>query len=151
VVFGPAPVPGPFAFSRGGLSLSGVMGEDGQARELRGSHLGRALELPGSALLLASEGLPGVAGGPADPEAWDRWFGEQDTCSAGEAENLARRRKAEALPARLAELYREVAQMRESGRIHSGRLREVLEELDRFPEDWLLRHEVGELLAPPVS
>ena len=150
VAFGPsgAPGPGPFKLTWGGLSLEGVMAAGGACRELRGSHLGRPLDLPASALLLVSEGLPGVAGGPADPEAWDRWFGEQDTFSCGEAENLARRRKAEALPARLGALYLEVAGMREAGRPDPARLRTIQRELGQYPEDWLLLREVGELLDP---
>jgi hypothetical protein len=38
--------------------------------------------------------------------------------------------------------------MRETGQRVPGRLREIQEELERYPEDWLLRQEVGELLAP---
>jgi phenylalanine-4-hydroxylase len=151
VAFGPAQEPsgpGPFTLTLAdGLTLTGVRVGEHEAQGLQGSHQGRPLELPDSALLLLSEGLPGVAGGPADPEAWDRWFGELDGFSAGEAENLARRRKAEALPARLGALYLEVAGMRGSGRIAPGRLREITEELGQYPEDWLLRHEVGELMA----
>jgi phenylalanine-4-hydroxylase len=151
VAFGPArPLPnGSFTLDLAdGLRLSGIRVGEHEVRQLRGSRHGQPLDLPGSTLLLMSEGLPGVAGGPADPEAWDRWFGEQDAFSAGEAEQLARRRKAEALPARLGELYLEVSRMREPGPIVPGRLREILEDLDQYPEDWLLRHEVGELLGP---
>ena len=151
VGFGPAgsPGPGPFTLTLdGGLSLSGVRVGEHEVRELQGRFQGRPLELPGTALLFMAAGLPGVAGGPADPEAWDRWFGEAETFSTGEAETLARRRKAEALPARLGALYLEVARMRESGRLDPGRLGEIQAELGQYPDDWLLRHDVGELLAP---
>jgi phenylalanine-4-hydroxylase len=151
VAFGPVqPLPGgPFALDLGdGLRLTGIRVGEHEVRELRGRHHDQPLELPGTALLLQSEGLPGVAGGPADPEAWDRWFGAQDAFSAGAAEHLARGRKAEALPAWLGERYLEVARMRETGQRVPGRLREIQEELERYPEDWLLRQEVGELLAP---
>jgi len=154
VAFGPAPAPGPGPFAldlAGGLSLAGVMGDGNEVRELRGSHRGRPLELPDSALLLFSEALPGVAGGPADPAAWDRWFGERESAAAGAAEQLARRRKAEALPAALGELYREVARMRRTGPIDRARLAQVRIELARYPEDWLLLHEVGELLGAPAT
>jgi phenylalanine-4-hydroxylase len=140
--------PGPFTLVLDDdLTLAGIRVDEHRVRALRGSHRGRPLDLPETALLLVSDGLPGVAGGPADPEAWDRWFGEQDVLSAGEAEILARRRKAEALPVRLGELYREVALMRASGRTRTDRLEALLAELGRYPDDWLLRHEVGELLG----
>jgi phenylalanine-4-hydroxylase len=143
------PGSGPFTLDLpDGLRLSGVRVGEHEVRELAGSRHGKPLDLPGSALLVFSEALPGVAGGPADPEAWDRWFGEREAFSSGAAEQLARRRKAEALPARLADLYREVALMRETGRIAAIRLGEIRTELDHYPEDWLLRHEVGELLEP---
>jgi len=41
-----------------------------------------------------------------------------------------------------------VARMRESGRLDPGRLGEIQAELGQYPDDWLLRHDVGELLAP---
>ena len=152
--FGPvrAPGPGPFSVTLdGGLTLAGIRVGEHEARDLRGEFQGRPLDLPASALLFLSDGLPGVAGGPADPEAWDRWFGAEDAFSAGEAENLARRRKAAALPARLAGLYLEVARMRESGRNDPGRLLAIREELRQYPDDWLLLEEVGELQAPPAT
>jgi phenylalanine-4-hydroxylase len=146
---GELPGSGPFTLALdGGLSIQGVRAGRHEARELRGSFQGRPLDLPATALLFQSEGLPGVAGGPADPEAWDRWFGAQDGFSAGEAETLARRRKAEALPARLGALYLEVAGMREAGRPDPARLRSIQRELGQYPEDWLLLREVGELLDP---
>jgi phenylalanine-4-hydroxylase len=160
VAFGPEqPLPaGPFARllggrgPRGALTLQGVRAAgplEDQVEELRGTLAGQPLALPGSALLLFSAGLPGLAGGPADPEAWDRWFGAANPACGGDAEALARKRKAEALPARLGALYLEVAGMRAEGRIQAPRLRQILEELDRYPDDWLLRCEVGELLDPP--
>jgi phenylalanine-4-hydroxylase len=152
VVFGPTlelPGSGPFTLALdGGLSIQGVRAGRNEVRELRGSFQGRPLDLPATALLFQSEGLPGVAGGPADPGAWDRWFGAPDSSSAGEAETLARRRKAEALPARLGALYLEVAGMREAGRPDPARLRTIQRELGQYPEDWLLLREVGELLDP---
>jgi phenylalanine-4-hydroxylase len=148
------PLPsGPFHWALAeGVSLAGIRVGDpsgDQVEELRGSRLGQPLDLPGSALLLFSAGLPGLAGGPADPEAWDRWFGEAGPAGEGNAERLARKRKAEALPARLGELYLEVAGMRAEGVLHAARLRQILEELRRYPEDWLLKCEVGELLDAP--
>jgi phenylalanine-4-hydroxylase len=151
VVFGaPDAGAGPFTLALpGGLELSGVRGDGPQAEGLRGALQGRPLDLPASALLFPSEGLPGVAGGPGDPETWDRWFGDHDPFGGGEAETLARQRKAEALPARLGELYQEVARMRMNGPARIDRLLEIREELGQYPEDWLLRSEVGELLGQP--
>ncbi|MDR3672331.1 MAG: aromatic amino acid hydroxylase [Holophaga sp.] len=149
VAFGPPRPPGsgPFTLDLAdGLSLAGAWVGEHEVADLRGRFRGEPLDLPGSALLLQSEGLPGVAGGPADPETWDRWFGVP--VGAGDAEQLARRRKAEALPAALGELYLEVARMRGNGRIVPGRLGQIREELRRYPDDWLLLHEVGELLGP---
>jgi phenylalanine-4-hydroxylase len=150
VAFGPAGpcAPGPFSLQLAdGLSLTGVRLGEHEVAELRGRFHGQPLDLPDTALLLQSEGLPGVAGGPADPETWDRWFGAADPFSAGEAELLARRRKAAALPARLGALYLEVAGMRRTGP-DLPRLRAIQAELGQYPGDWLLRHEVGELLGP---
>jgi len=148
VAFGPEPEPGPGPFTlrlAGGLSLSGVRLDGHRVAELRGRFQDRPLDLPAEAQLFQSPGLPGVAGGPGDPETWDRWFGSQDACADREAEQLARRRKAEALPAGLAALYLEVAAMRASGRTDPGRLLRIRQELGQYPEDWLLLHEVGEL------
>jgi phenylalanine-4-hydroxylase len=159
VAFGPAdpgpsapgsPTPGPFALAlHGGLEIAGTRLDGHRAEGLRATLQGRPLELPAEALLFVSPGLPGVAGGPGDPEAWDRWFGEQDPFGGGEAEALARRRKAEALPARLGELYLEVARMRAEGQVKTARLLQIREELSQYPDDWLLRGEVGELLGQP--
>ena len=93
--------------------------------------------------------IPGaLLGALLDCDINGRWFGAQDGFSAGEAETLARRRKAEALPARLGALYLEVAGMREAGRPDPARLRAIQRELGQYPEDWLLLREVGELLDP---
>jgi phenylalanine-4-hydroxylase len=154
VAFGPAPDPASGAFRctlPGGLSLSGVRAGGHEVTGFQASLQGRPLDLPPSALLLFSQGLPGVAGGPGDAEAWDRWFGEGEPARAGAAELEARRRKAQALPGRLAELYLEVARMRESGRIVPARLLQIRERLAQFPDDWLLACEVGELLGTPAT
>lgn len=150
VAFGPDPRdrPGPFALALpGGLELTGVRRDGHRVEDLRGTLGGEPLDLPATALLVTAGDLPGVAGGPADPGAWDRWFGDREAFAAGEAETLARRRKAAALAPRLADLYREVARMRESGRVDRGRLAAIRAELPAFPDDWLLDREVGELLG----
>jgi len=144
VAFGPDAGPSALHLADG-LSLTGVRLDGHRVAELRGRFHGQPLDLPAEALLFRSAGLPGVAGGPGDPETWDRWFGAEDAHAGGEAEQLARRRKAEALPARLAALYLEVAAMRASGRADPGRLLQIRRELGQYPEDWLLLHEVREL------
>jgi phenylalanine-4-hydroxylase len=142
--------PGPFAWALpGGLELSGILRDGDRVEGLRGRRGGEPLGLPPEALLFTAADLLGVAGGPADPGAWDRWFGERDGFAAGEAETVARQRKAAALAPRLADLYREVARMRESGRIDRDRLAGIRTELRAFPDDWLLAEEAGELLALP--
>jgi phenylalanine-4-hydroxylase len=132
----------------GGLRIQGRWGAEGQAGEIQGSLRGQPLDLPGTALLVCAGGLPGVAGGPADPGAWDRWFGEPQAAPRHPAaEQQARQRKAEALPAGLAALYEEVGRMRRSGRIEPERLEAIRGELLHYPEDWLLEREREELLA----
>jgi phenylalanine-4-hydroxylase len=91
--------------------------------------------------------IPSVAGGPADPGAWDQWFGELSSFAAGDQEARARARKAAALPARLAALYAEVRTLRERGRWDSDRLQAIRAEAARYAGDWLLAHEVDELLG----
>jgi phenylalanine-4-hydroxylase len=150
VAFGPDPRdrPGPFALALpGGLELTGVRRDGHRVEDLRGTLGGEPLDLPATALLVTAGDLPGVAGGPADPGTWDRWFGDREAFAAGEAETVARRRKAAALAPRLADLYREVARMRETGRVDRGRLAAIRAELSAFSDDWLLDLEVGELLG----
>lgn len=129
-----------------GLLLSGRVA-GGVASELRARIGSRELDVPPRALLLLSEGLPSVSGGPGDPGAWDERFGAP--AADPDAEARARAHKASALPARLADLYREARAQRESGRIERERLRAIAGEARRFPDDWLLRAEVEELLGEP--
>jgi phenylalanine-4-hydroxylase len=113
--------------------------------ELRARIGSRELATPPRALLTVAQGLPSVAGGPADAGAWDRRFGAPSIESDGEAR--AREHKAQALPAPLAALYREVRQQRESGRIHPERLEAIAQEARGHVDDWLLRVEIAELLT----
>jgi phenylalanine-4-hydroxylase len=95
-----------------------------------------------------SEALPSVVGGPADPGAWDRWFGDLGSFAAGEGEARARAHKAKALQPRLAALYAEVRRSREAGTPAAQRLSAIRAvAAAEFPEDWLLRAEVDELLG----
>jgi phenylalanine-4-hydroxylase len=128
-----------------GLRLSGFAVGDGEVLRLRATIGGRELSLPSVARLYLSEGLPSVAGGPADPGAWDRWFGELNAFSAGDGEARARERKAQALPPALAALYREVRAMRESGEVRPDRLEQLSRAASAFSDEWLLLAEVEEL------
>ncbi len=146
VAFGEAHLPqeGLFRLSfESGLALSGRMAGGGTATELRASVGSRELDVPPQALLLASPALPSVAGGPGDPGAWDERLGAPVPNEEGEAR--ARAHKASALAPRLAELYRQVRALRESGPADPTRLAEIAAEAQRFPDDWLLRAEVDEL------
>jgi phenylalanine-4-hydroxylase len=154
VAFGAGSVPerGPFELAlASGLRLSGFAAGGGEVLRLEGALAGRRLELPPWAMLFVSSALPSVAGGPADPAAWDRWFGELSTFSAGEGEARARARKAAALPPELAALYAEVRRLRERGDLARERLLAIRAVAARFTDDWLLRAEVDELLAPAAG
>ncbi|MDY7227345.1 aromatic amino acid hydroxylase [Hyalangium rubrum] len=154
VAFGKGTLPerGEFEFElASGLRLSGFAVGGGEVLNLRGTLGGRELDLPSVARLYLSEGLPSVAGGPADAAAWDRWFGELNAFAEGDGEARARARKAEALPPALAALYREVRAMRESGDIRPDRLEQIAQAAAGFPDDWLLREEVRELREAPQT
>jgi phenylalanine-4-hydroxylase len=152
VAFGEGDLPdrGAFAVSlASGLELHGFAVGGGEVVHLAGALRGRPLPLPAWALLFLSRDLRSVAGGPADPEAWDRWFGELSSVAGGDGETRARAHKAGALPPRLAELYAEVRRLRESGEASRERLAAIRGEAAAFAEDWLLRAEVDELLPAP--
>ncbi len=148
VVFGRGRLPeqGPFSVElSSGLFLTGFAVGNGEVVNLRGHLAGRPLDLPSCTNVHISETLPRVAGGPADSEAWDRWFGELDAFAEGDSEARARANKKDALDPQLAALYAEVRRMRERGPIDARRLEAIRAEADRFPEDWLLKEEVAEL------
>jgi phenylalanine-4-hydroxylase len=128
-----------------GLKLEGFAVGQGEVLNLRGELGGRAVELPSVAQLFLSQGLPSVAGGPADPGAWDRWFGELNAFAEGEGEAKARANKATALHPSLAALYREVRDMRESKSVKPERLEQLARAATDFQDDWLLKREIAEL------
>jgi phenylalanine-4-hydroxylase len=154
VAFGAGALPerGPFELSlASGLRLSGFAVGADEVLRLEGELAGRRLDLPPWALLYLSRGLPSVGGGPADAGAWDRWFGELSSFAAGEGEARARAHKAASLPPALAALYAEVRRLREQGGATHERLLAIREAAGRFADDWLLRTEVEELLAPQAA
>lgn len=147
VAFGRGVLPhrGPFSLDLpSGLFLTGFRVGDHEVINLRGHQDGRPLDLPSWALLVLSEGLPSVAGGPADPGAWDRWYGGQGGFAEGEAESQARARKAASLPPDLADLYLEVRTLREGG-AGEARLRALAAKARAYPGEWLLQAELAEL------
>ncbi|MET0403921.1 MAG: aromatic amino acid hydroxylase [Cystobacter sp.] len=131
-----------------GLKLQGFAVGGGEVLHLRGELAGRPVPLPSVALLFLSSHLPSVAGGPADPETWDHWFGELNAFTAGEGETQARVSKASALPPPLAALYSEVRTQRESQKLDLRRLEQLSRAASDFPSDWLLKTEIEELRAP---
>ena len=146
VAFGKAELPSGGAFEvklESGLVITGFMVGAQEAINVRAWQDGKLLDVPSGALFIISEGLPSVAGGPADPGDWDRWFGEQNAFAEGDAEAEARARKAEALSPRLAGLYSAVKAMRETGNPDASSLQAWLVEAK---EDWLLTAEIKELL-----
>jgi len=148
VAFGAGTLPekGPFKLVLdSGLVLEGFAAGGGEVLALEGQLEGRELALPTVAKLYVSTHLPSVAGGPADPEAWDHWFGELSAFSEGDGESKARARKAMALHPSLAALYREVRNLREKGGAKPERLAQIAAAATDFPGDWLLRTEVEEL------
>lgn len=149
VAFGAGTLPerGPFWLElASGLRLEGFAVGGGEVLRLHATLGDRVLEgLPTVARLYLSDGLPSVAGGPADPEAWDRWFGELNAFAEGEGEAQARARKAEALPPALEALYREVRALRESSGRRPERLERLAQSASAFPDEWLLWEELHEL------
>jgi phenylalanine-4-hydroxylase len=99
----------------------------------------------GRVLVFRSAALPSVAGGPADPEAWDLAFGAFNSFAAGDAEARARAAKAEALAPEVAALYSEVRRQRESGRPDPAIMGRLADRAKAHPGEWLLREELQEL------
>jgi phenylalanine-4-hydroxylase len=130
-----------------GLRLRGFAVGDGEVLQLRVTLGERQLELPSVMRLYLSEGLPSVAGGPADPGAWDHWFGELNAFTAGDGEARARARKAEALLPSLAAIYSEVRALQEPADLRPDRLEQLTRAASLFPNEWLLREELEELRA----
>ena len=142
-----APVPpGRFRIGLpGGLSLSGLSIDGQEVQDLRAWMGGRPLEVPTGARLLLARAVPSVAGGPADPGAWDHSSGARAALTEGDGEARARARKAAALPSGLAVLYAGVRGLRESGRPDPAELDRLRSAAARFPEEWLLQGEIEEL------
>ena len=126
-----------------GLVLTGFRVAQHEVRNLQGSLEGQPLDLPSSALLFLSPGLPSVAGGPADPDAWEAWFGCPPVQS--EASPESRARQARSLAPELEALYARVRTLREGGRIDPASLRSLQAQVAAHPDEWLLLEEWADL------
>jgi len=129
-----------------GLVLQGLSADGRDVQDLRAWMGRQPLEVPSRCRLLLSRALPSVAGGPADPGAWDRSCGATSGFTEGDGEARARARKATALLAEVAGLYDGVRRFRESGRRDPAEADLLREAAGRFPGEWLLREEVHELI-----
>ncbi len=108
---------------------------------------GRPVPVSTWAYVMVAEAVTSAAGGPADPQKWDEYFGPLDSFTAGDHETLARQRKAEELMPELAALYAEVRQMRRAGKPDRKRLGAIAEASHRFGDEPLLLEEINELLT----
>lgn len=130
-----------------GVEASGYVVDGHEVVDFRVWLHGRQIPVSTWAYVAVAEAIPSVAGGPADPQRWDEYFGALDSFTAGNSEALARQRKSEELPVDLAALYAEVRVMRRSKKVDRKRLTAILEEARRFGDEALLREEVDELLT----
>jgi phenylalanine-4-hydroxylase len=130
-----------------GVEASGYVVSGHEVVDFRVWLHGRQIPVSTWAYVSVAESIPSVAGGPADPQLWDEYFGSLDSFAAGSSELLARQRKAEELPRELAAMYVEVQQMRAGKQHNRERLTQLREDSRRFGEEPLLREEIDELLA----
>jgi phenylalanine-4-hydroxylase len=130
-----------------GVEASGYVVDGHEVVDFRVWLHGHQVQVSTWAYVAVAEAIPSVAGGPADPQRWDEYFGALDSFTAGNSETLARQRKADELPKDLAALYAEVRVMRRGQKTDRARLSAVLDEARRFGDEPLLREEIEELLA----
>ncbi len=130
-----------------GLVLEGFSVDGREVLDLRAWLAGQEVEAPPWCRLLVAREVPSVSGGPADPAAWDRWFGELGSFTAGGEEARARARKAAALPSDLADLYARARTLREAGPAGREELLSLRRAAERFPSEWLLHAEVAEIAS----
>ncbi len=126
-----------------GVEATGFVVDGHEVIDFRAWHAGKPLPVSTWAYVMIAEAIPSVAGGPADPAAWDQCFGSLDSFSAGAGEVEARKRKAEELDSKVAALYVEVRQMRAAKKRDAGRLKELL---GLAKDEPLLREEIEEQL-----
>jgi phenylalanine-4-hydroxylase len=142
------PARGPFSMRmHSGVEASGFVVEGHEVVDFHVWEHGRPVPVPTWCYLLIGEAVPSVAGGPADPAQWDEYFGPLESFHAGESESLARKHKADELPAGLAALYTEVRALRTAGTRDPRRLSELVAAAKQFGDEPLLKEELDELLA----
>jgi phenylalanine-4-hydroxylase len=142
------PAQGKFSMRlQSGVEASGFVVGGHEVVDFRVWNKGQQVPVPTWACVAVAESVPSVAGGPADPQRWDQYFGALDSFTVGTEEHEARQNKIDELPTALAALYAEVRNMRESKQIHQPRLGSIQAELKQFPEEALLREEILEMLA----
>ena len=129
-----------------GATIQGFTPDGVEALDLRAWVAGRPVDVPPWSVLAVARAVPSVAGGPADPAAWDRGSGG-GSFTEGDEEARARARKRAALPGPLAELYAEVRRVRASGACAPARLHALRQRAAAWPGEWLLQEEVEELAA----
>ena len=122
-----------------GVEASGYVVDGHEVVDFRVWLHGRPVPVSTWASVAVAEAIPSVAGGPADPQRWDQYFGAVESFTAGNHETLARQRKAQELPAELGALYLEVSRMRQSKATDRKRLGQILEDSRRFGDEPLLR------------
>lgn len=134
---------GPILVSKQGKALHPPQEED--AVVLFGEASLHGAFKPDAGLVFTSSSLPSVAGGPADPEAWDLAFGAANAFAAGDAEARARAAKGKALSKEMAALYSDLRRERESSHPNLATLSKIAEAAAAHPEEWLLNAELQEL------
>lgn len=137
---------GPILVSKQGKAIGAPM--EGDAVVLFGDAALHEAHRPANGLVFTSAALPSVAGGPADPEAWDAAFGAFNAFATGDAEACARAAKAEALSPEMAAHYVALRRMRESGHSDPRALDTLSSVVAAHPEEWLLQEELDALRTP---
>lgn len=137
---------GPILVSKQGKAIGAPV--EGDAIVLFGEPSLHESHRSANGLVFTSAALPSVAGGPADPEAWDAAFGAFNAFATGDAEARARAAKAEALSPEMAEHYVALRRMRESGHSDPRTLDKLSTVVAAHPEEWLLQEELDALRTP---
>lgn len=137
---------GPILVSKQGKATGAPI--EGDAVVLFGEPALHEAHRPATGLVFTSSALPSIAGGPADPEAWDAAFGAFNAFATGDAEARARAAKAEALAPEMAAHYKELRRQRESGHPDVAVIARLADASAARPDEWLLREELEELRAP---
>lgn len=129
------------------VEASGFVIDGHEVVDFRASYQGRPLGVQPWARVLVAREIRAVAGGPADPRAWDEAFGKLDSFQAGSREDEARAHKAEELPPELAALYAEVLAATKVLRPSRDSLYALERKAAAFPDEVLLQGELSRLVG----